>query len=169
LVHAIGKGILVVEIQQSSNVTYRVYDYDRRDANGKPRVLHISQACEVAKREPVKAYIPDGGHLVTCPYFTVDKISVVGVAIVPLHVSSFTAIVVIEGTGVIRCEETTISVHQGDTLFAEAGSPPCVLKGNCTLLVTYLPDVRTNTKKADENMDLEPFVDFTADSGTAWL
>ena len=53
-VHAIGKGALIAEIQQNSNVTYRVYDYDRRGADGKPRELHVAKALDVAVPEPPK-------------------------------------------------------------------------------------------------------------------
>ena len=50
-VHAIGKGALIAEIQQNSNVTYRVYDYDRRGADGKPRELHVAKALDVQQRK----------------------------------------------------------------------------------------------------------------------
>ena len=76
-VHAIGSGILICEIQQNSNTTYRVYDYDRRDANGNPRQLHIKQAIDVSCLEPspeqkAPTIIADGvEELAKCKYFTV--------------------------------------------------------------------------------------------------
>ena len=57
--HAIGKGIVIAEIQQSSNTTYRVYDYGRKDANGNPRALHIEKALDVTNLEP---YHPQKNH-----------------------------------------------------------------------------------------------------------
>lgn len=71
--HAIRKGIVVAEIQQNSNVTYRIYDYGRLGADGKPRQLHIPQALDVTLREPPKAQ-DFHGHLAQCDYFTVDAV-----------------------------------------------------------------------------------------------
>lgn len=71
--HAIRKGIVVAEIQQNSNVTYRIYDYGRLGADGKPRQLHIPQALDVTRREPPKAQ-DFHGHLAQCDYFTVDAV-----------------------------------------------------------------------------------------------
>ena len=62
-VHAIGAGLLIAEVQQSSNVTYRVYDYGRLDADGRPRDLHVEKACAVAKLQPSPAHYDFGGHL----------------------------------------------------------------------------------------------------------
>ena len=81
-VHAIGKGALIAEIQQNSNVTYRVYDYDRRGADGKPRALHVAKALDVAVPEPPKYDTQPMGQkenigggsrqlLARCPLFTV--------------------------------------------------------------------------------------------------
>ena len=77
-IHSVGRGILLAEIQQNSNLSYRIYDYNRRDADGKLRELHIDKALEVADLKPSdddKNYYP---HLVTCDYFTVDKINLDG-------------------------------------------------------------------------------------------
>ena len=69
--HAICKGIVVAEVQQNSNVTYRVYDYGRVGADGKPRALHVEKALDVTLcAPPVKHDF--GGHLAQCEYFTVD-------------------------------------------------------------------------------------------------
>ncbi len=73
-VHAIGKGMVIAEIQQNSNVTYRVYDYDRLGADGKPRQLHIEQAIRVSDLRPPRTDYNFGGHLVRCAYFTVDRV-----------------------------------------------------------------------------------------------
>lgn len=64
---------MVAEIQQNSNVTYRIYDYGRLGADGKPRQLHIPQALDVTLREPPKAQ-DFHGHLAQCDYFTVDAV-----------------------------------------------------------------------------------------------
>ena len=65
--HAIRKGIVVAEIQQNSNVTYRIYDYGRVGADGKPRQLHIQQALEVTQRTPPQPDPDFHGHLAQCP------------------------------------------------------------------------------------------------------
>lgn len=62
-IHAIGKGIVIAEIQQNSNVTYRVYDYGRIGADGKPRDLHVDKALDVAHLEPPHMDYSFGGHL----------------------------------------------------------------------------------------------------------
>ena len=69
--HAICKGIVVAEVQQNSNVTYRVYDYGRVGADGKPRALHVEKALDVTLRTPPVKH-DFGGHLARCEYFTVD-------------------------------------------------------------------------------------------------
>lgn len=76
--HAIGKNILIAEIQQNSNVTYRVYDYGRVGKDGKKRELHVDKALDVAKRTPSSN--PSGcyPHIADCDYFTVDKLNLDG-------------------------------------------------------------------------------------------
>ena len=69
--HAICQGIVVAEVQQNSNVTYRVYDYGRVGADGKPRALHIEKALDVTRRTPPQKH-DFGSHLAQCEYFTVD-------------------------------------------------------------------------------------------------
>ena len=71
--HAICKGIVIAEIQQNSNVTYRVYDYGRLGADGKPRQLHVAQALEVTRCVPPQPQ-DFGGHLAACEYFTADAV-----------------------------------------------------------------------------------------------
>lgn len=72
-IYAIGCGNLIAEIQQSSNVTYRIYDYGRVGDDGKERELHIDKAKAVTKCIPPKNNYDFGSHLVSCDYFTVDK------------------------------------------------------------------------------------------------
>ena len=69
--HTICQGIVVAEVQQNSNVTYRVYDYGRVGADGKPRALHIEKALDVTRRTPPQKH-DFGSHLAQCEYFTVD-------------------------------------------------------------------------------------------------
>lgn len=125
--HAIRKGIVVAEIQQNSNVTYRIYDYGRVGADGKPRQLHIRQALEVTDRTPPKANPDFHGHLAQCPYFTVDAVK--GDFEVVTDETSFTSLLVLEGEGVLSEGGETMPVRKGESLFIPAGTGLCRLKG----------------------------------------
>lgn len=119
-VHAIGKGILIAEIQQNSNVTYRVYDYGRKGADGKPRELHIRKAEEVAKLEPPCTAYDFGGHLARCEYFTVDRMD--GSFADCCDDESFTSLLVLEGSGTLHQGEEQITLRKGDSVFLSAAS-----------------------------------------------
>lgn len=114
-IHAIGKGILLAEIQQSSDVTYRIYDYDRRDSAGQPRELHIQRACDVADLNPICQPGDFGGHLVSCQYFTVDE----GMGPVQgcCGEASFAAVLPLSGCGTITSEGETLPMERGSCFF----------------------------------------------------
>lgn len=133
--HAIGKGILIAEIQQNSNVTYRVYDYGRVGADGKPRDLHIAQALEVTRRDRPKPY-DFGNHLGKCKYFTVDLHR--GAFATYVDGRSFVSLLFIEGQGNVNCAGEILSVQKGDSLFVPAGSGMVQVTGNTTTLLTYV-------------------------------
>lgn len=132
--HAICKGIVLAEVQQNSNVTYRVYDYGRLGADGKPRALHIDKALDVTVCEPPRADHDFGGHLARCDYFTVD------VADAPFQGtvdgSSFVSLLVVDGEGAVRCGQETLEVRKGDSLFLPAASGDFEVTGGCKMLVT---------------------------------
>ena len=138
-VHAICKDILIAEIQQSSNITYRVYDYGRRGIDGKTRPLHIEQALRVMKLQPARFDYNFGGHLARSAYFTVDL----------LHSGdrcccdeeSFTSLLILDGEGQIRCGEETMDVRKGDSLFIPADSGECMLSGSIQALCTRVGTV----------------------------
>ena len=139
-IHAIGKNILIAEIQQNSNVTYRVYDYGRVGKDGKPRELHVEKALKVTRREPVgqgKACYP---HVAECDYFTVDKITLDGVKTRKLEgfvgEESFQSILVLDGEGEIENQGEKISYRKGDSLFLPAGSGVYEISGSMDALVT---------------------------------
>ena len=77
ILHAIGKGILIAEIQQNSNVTYHIYDYQRKDAQGKELALHVDQALAVTNFGPAPVH-DFKHHLGLCSYFCVDKLTLDG-------------------------------------------------------------------------------------------
>ena len=135
-VHAIGKGLLVAEIQQSSNVTYRVFDYGRRDENGLPRALHIDKALAVARLCPMRKVRGFGGHLVACPYFTADKVEVEGEKTLFADGDSFHSLIVLEGSGTALCGGERVACKKGDSLFIPAGSGYYHLSGKFEALLT---------------------------------
>ena len=120
-VHAIGAGILLAEVQQNSNLTYRVYDYGRKDAQGKTRELHVEKALEVMNRKQLSAYRqeafkkqgkkPAGKNVYleqigSCEYFTVDRLFLEENAFYSgkLTEESFLSLLVLEGEGVLTAE-----------------------------------------------------------------
>ena len=126
--HAIRKGIVVAEIQQNSNVTYRIYDYGRLGADGKPRQLHIPQALDVTLREPPKAQ-DFHGHLAQCDYFTVDAVE--GGFEDVCDETSFTSLLVLEGKGTLTETATgeSLPIRKGQSLFLPAGTGAYAVTG----------------------------------------
>lgn len=133
-IHAICRDIVIAEIQQSSNVTYRVYDYGRVGADGKPRQLHVEQAVKVTKLEPPKDDYNFGGHLVRSPYFTVDQVD--GGYAGNCDDESFTSVLVVDGSGTICCGDEKLEVTKGDSLFLPADSGKFALEGSVKALIT---------------------------------
>ena len=126
--HAIRKGIVVAEIQQNSNVTYRIYDYGRVGADGKPRQLHIQQALEVTQRTPPQPDPDFHGHLAQCPDFTVDVME--GRFTLDCGPESFVSVLVLEGTGALWEGDESMSLRKGESLFIPAGAGQCRLEGD---------------------------------------
>ncbi|MCM1508614.1 MAG: class I mannose-6-phosphate isomerase [Ruminococcus flavefaciens] len=129
-VHAIGRGVVIAEIQENSNVTYRVYDYDRKDENGSKRELHIEKALDVMSLRPagkIKHYdnyceCPEYSAvtLCRCRYFTTDKIAVRKSYSFSVDDSSFQIMLFTDGAGTIKNNSSEISVKKGDCIFIPA-------------------------------------------------
>ena len=139
-VHAIGAGILICEIQQNSNTTYRVYDYNRRDKNGNLRPLHVEKALAVSdlKKSPALPEIPDGADvlLAECGYFEVRRLRFAGEGSVPATTGSFTALTVTEGEGTLSDGESVLSFRKGDTLFIPAQETSFAVTGACEMILS---------------------------------
>ncbi|MCQ2449184.1 MAG: class I mannose-6-phosphate isomerase [Clostridia bacterium] len=130
--HAIGKGILIAEIQQNSNTTYRVSDYGRLGADGKPRPLHVRKALEVTKTTPpfdeygavgkVEQY-PFGTvrRLAECDFFTTDLINADGNVAISASEDSFCALLVLSGEAVLSYAGGNFRIKKGDSVFIPAG------------------------------------------------
>ena len=137
--HAICKGIVIAEIQQNSNVTYRVCDYGRLGADGKPRQLHVAQALEVTQRVPPRPQ-DFGGHLAACRYFVADAVQ--GGAGGVCDETSFASLLITGGEGVLSCGGEEMAVRKGDSLFLPAGSGDWKLTGSASALLCRVPAPR---------------------------
>lgn len=144
-VHAIGAGCFICEVQQSSNVTYRLYDYGRRDKDGNKRELHVEKALDVLDMRAVTPKTFDRYNAVMstdfvksvigeCKYFSVTQYFVDGECDLPALESSFQAFVVIEGEGTVSDGRLSYACRAGDTFFA-ASKERVTLKGKMKVLV----------------------------------
>ncbi len=135
--HAIGKGLIIAEIQQNSDTTYRVYDYDRRDANGNPRDLHIDKAIDVtnlASSADCDTKTPDNGVIVKCDYFTTEKITVDGEKSYEVDRARFETLIVCDGEVYIN----DILFKCGESALIPAYIGHITIKGNGVLLRSYV-------------------------------
>ncbi|HHU57248.1 MAG TPA: mannose-6-phosphate isomerase [Bacteroidales bacterium] len=148
-VHAIGAGILLAEIQQTSDVTYRIYDFDRRDAQGQARQLHTQEALDAID---YKAY-PDYrtayevlsnavSPVVSCPYFTTSVLALDG----PLtrdyySLDSFVILICTEGAARLVYEGGEVAVAKGETVLIPAELRQLTFRpeGQVRLLEVYVP------------------------------
>ena len=140
--HAIGKGILIAEIQQNSNVTYRVYDYGRVGKDGRKRDLHIEKALAVTNRVPIVQRGENYPHIADCDYFTVDKLDLDGRLTYRMQGTvseeSFLSVLILDGEGRIRSGGETVSYRKGDSMFLPAGSGDYSIEGKCDALLTTI-------------------------------
>lgn len=141
-IHAIGKNILIAEIQQNSNVTYRVYDYGRKDRYGHKRDLHIEKALAVTKYVPIVRDSSSYPHVADCDYFTVDKLNLDGKVMRRMegYVSeeSFASLLFLDGEGSIENGSDCLTFKKGDSFFIPAGSGDYQIEGTCDALVTTI-------------------------------
>ena len=149
-VHAIGTGALIAEIQESSNVTYRLYDYNRVDKSGKTRPLHIDKALEVANlkssdapRQPLRTLKYKAGCaselLCRCKYFQVERILLnteTQRSLVTFRTSSnsFHTLLCIDGCGSICWDGGALNFFKGDCIFVPADSEELKLHGKAQFL-----------------------------------
>lgn len=138
--HAIGKGILIAEIQQNSNVTYRIYDYGRVGKDGKKRELHVAKALDVTKRAPAVRRTDAYPHLGDCDYFTVDHLAldgkVLSKAAGTVSEASFLSILILDGEGTISSGTEHQEFHKGESFFLPAGTGTYQLEGRLDALLT---------------------------------
>lgn len=145
-VHGIGKGILLAEVQESSNVTYRVYDYDRVDKNGKKRELHFDKAVQVMdmgvtpdikqKKRLVKYYPGCSRELLCrCKYFETERIQVTKGFSFSVMENSFQVLMCLDGYGQVEVDgDKPVRFSKGETVFLPAGIGRCLIIGDTSVL-----------------------------------
>ncbi|MFB6364348.1 type I phosphomannose isomerase catalytic subunit [Paenibacillus elgii] len=146
-VHALGAGVLVAEIQQNSDSTYRLYDYDRLGLDGKPRELHIEDSLNVIAYENsgatyMKTNLNASGEwltLVRSPFFVTEKGRVEGQWPLQTSPESFVIHIICEGTGSIRWADGELNVKPGECYLLPASLGSYSLEGSMTVLRSYLP------------------------------
>ena len=130
-IHAIGKGVRLIEIQQNSNLTYRLYDYNRVDKFGNPRELHIQKALEVINYNKYEVKKSDGNLLADNQYFTVKEVSFNGEIELKADEKSFISFTFLSGEGKVD----DIDFNQYDTFFLPYGKK-CLVKGKGSLIIS---------------------------------
>lgn len=153
MVHAIGEGIVLAEIQQNSNTTYRIYDYDRKDSKGNTRPLHLEKALQVINFQGNNSNLLYKGleyktsieaslkMLVANKYFCVEEYRVFSYVEQNTNHTQFHAYVCIEGQGNITYDDGYVSLAKGETVLVPASIGKYRIEGEVVLLKTYVPDL----------------------------
>ncbi len=147
MLHAIGEGILLAEVQQSSNSTYRVFDYMRRDKNGNLRELHVKKAVDVmnlkvtdvnfsAEGCPEKTGDAVKTYLTGCQYFKMTRVELDGAYRDTADETSFVSLLVLDGEGKITSEDGEIVLKKGSSIFIPASKGEYTVSGKLEILET---------------------------------
>lgn len=149
-IHAICSGIVIAEIQQNSNTTFRVYDYQRRDAQGNMRQLHLERAAEVVNYSPI---VPGEckvnnvtrfenltlAQMFSCEYFCAYRVSIKDTAHMRCYGDSFQHLLFVDGEGILEQKGKHYSFRRGDSYFLPATMGDYKIYGACTALLSKLP------------------------------
>ena len=149
-VHAIGAGIIIAEMQQNSDTTYRVYDYNRVGADGKKRELHIEKALDVSdiscvtgrEKAPGLTVEIDGGtdtYYVACKYFAFDELNIKTEVKINTN-NRMHILFVSKGDGEIIYNGGTESISAGQSIVIPACLGEYSIKGECNVLKSFVPD-----------------------------
>ena len=148
-VHAIGEGILIAEIQQSSNTTFRVFDYHRLGADGKPRALHLERAAETVDLKPIVPSESRSNGSLTLPggrvttlyrgrYFSVRRVDCAGVLPLATSERSFQHLLCLSGNAEIRFDGKAYPLTAGSSYFLPAALGAYALRGRCRALLSQI-------------------------------
>ena len=146
--HAIGGGILLAEVQQNCNTTYRVYDYGRL-VDGKPRELHVEKALDVTDTvPPTRSGDADGEklsvqggfsqELCSCEFFKMTTLEIDGTHSFNVDDESFVSLLITEGNGSVTVGDDAVEVSSGDSIFVPADSGNVTINGKLNILVSTL-------------------------------
>jgi mannose-6-phosphate isomerase len=139
-VHAIGAGIIIAEIQQTSDVTYRIYDWDRVDANGNSRELHTKLALEAINYETVNSLVNypkvlnENNSVIENAYFATNIIPLEGTYSWKKSKEAFTVLMCTEGAFTVTMDGVVFKYKKGDTVLIPAIIKELLLNGNATVL-----------------------------------
>jgi len=143
-VHAIGSGTVIAEIQQTSDITYRLYDFDRVDAQGNTRELHVDLALDAINYDVVEAekqyskIVNTSNAVVDCNYFTTNFIPLDGAISVTKNGQSFTVYMCVEGNFTLTYQEEIYHYKVGDTVLLPAEILEFEIKGKASVLEIYI-------------------------------
>lgn len=148
--HAICEGLVIAEIQQNSDTTYRVFDWNRVGADGKPRELHVQKALDVTDLTPHTGHEKVVGRvrqegknmrtmLVECSNFVTEKLQVAQQSVEQLDGSRFDILIFLEGEGTVEGDGVSVPFGKGDSFFVPANCGDYTIRGTATLLKTYVP------------------------------
>lgn len=143
-VHAIGAGTVIAEIQQTSDITYRLYDFDRVDANGNTRELHIDLALDAINYDVVEAERKyekkenTSNQIATCQYFTTNFIPLDGAMKMSSNNESFRVFMCVDGEFELKFNETNYEYKTGDTVLIPAQTDGYTLLGKASILEIYI-------------------------------
>ncbi len=147
-VHSIGRGNFVLEIQEASDITYRIYDFDRRDAQGNPRQLHVEESVDAIDFDdtadlPAENELGVVGELrplAESSYFKTEIARVDGTMTIDLAArNSFTILVATAGELTVKNADGEISLRQGETALVAASTPSITIEGKGTFVSTFIP------------------------------
>jgi mannose-6-phosphate isomerase len=145
-IHAIGAGCFVAEIQQTSDITYRIYDYKRKDKNGNYRELHTKEAAEsidfrIYNNQHITYELSknEGVQVVSCPHFTTAVYDLTEPMTLDYsELDSFVILIAVKGQGKLICEDEEITFQMGDTVLLPATTQEVKVEGNVKFLETYV-------------------------------
>jgi mannose-6-phosphate isomerase len=145
-IHAIGAGCFVAEIQQTSDITYRIYDYKRKDKNGNYRELHTKEAAEsidfrIYDNQHINYTLSknEGVQVVSCPHFTTAVYDLTEPMTLDYsELDSFVILIAVKGQGKLICEDEEITFQMGDTVLLPATTQEVKVEGNVKFLETYV-------------------------------
>ena len=146
-IHAIGSGCFLAEIQQTSDVTYRIYDFDRHDDLGRPRELHTELAAESINYEVLPDYQThytpqkdQGVQLVECPYFTTSVYDLTEPMTIDYsELDSFVILIGLSGAGIVtEADGSRFVLRAGETVLLPATTTQLTVEGTVKFLETYV-------------------------------